>query len=162
MTRIAQCAFLLAAGLTAATAFGEDPKAPPKAKVEFRWLSDKPVKGLTEEKGFQTSCYPDLSYPYAKPVLTNADVAGAVLKTHDFTKNGLGVQHSVDFQLKDAALKTLVAEAGDRPSMHLAIFVDGKYWGTGHFQKAEAAKFTPFAGFIPSKAEAERIVEACK
>ncbi len=58
--------------------------------------------------------------------------------------------------------KKLVAEAGKEPLMMLAIFVDGKYWGTGAFRQAEAEKFTPSAGFLNSKAEAERIVEACK
>lgn len=134
-----------------------------KAKVEFRWLASKPAKGITEEKGIQTTCGPELLYPHLKPALTNADVDGTILKQHDFSQSGLGKElYTVDFQLSEAARKKLLTEAGDQPVMQLATFVDGKYWGTGIFRKADAAKFTPTAGFISSKTEAERIVEACK
>jgi hypothetical protein len=136
--------------------------AKPKAKVEFRWLAAKPVKGVTDEKGLRWGEGPELLYPHLKPVVTNADVAGAVLKELDLSGNGLGVQYQVEIRLSGAARKKLSGEAGDRPSMLLAAFIDGQYWGTMHFQKAEAANFTPFVGFFASKAEAERVVEAFK
>ena len=146
--------------LVIATAVGQQPAAAPK--VEFRWLAEKPIKGVTEENGIRTTCWPDLAYPHLKPVLTNTAVAGAVLKTYDFSTNGLSVRYMVEFQLTEAARKTLVAEAGNRETVELATFVDGQYWGTAYFRKAEVTKFTPSAGFISLKAEADRIVEAFK
>lgn len=157
-------ALWLVAGYALVTpGFAKDPPPPRKAKVEFRWLAAKPVKGFTEETGIQTSCAPHLLYPHLKPVLTSADVAEAVLRKHDFSKNGIpGDLYSVDFRLTDAARMTLVKEAGEQPSMLLAIFVNGRYLGTGHFEKDRADRFTPTAGFMNSKEEAEGIVEAIK
>ena len=161
MTWCLRVALWAAACSVVAPASADEPAG--KARLQFRWLAEKPVKGLTEEKGIQTSCGPDLLYPHLKPVLTGADVAEATLKQHDFSKSGLtGEHYSVNFRLSDAARKKLVDEAGDRASMLLAIFVDGRYWGTGHFQKARADRFTPSAGFFSSRAEAERAVEAAR
>jgi hypothetical protein len=143
-------------------AVGQEPAVAPKATVEFRWLAGKPIQGVTEEKGIRTTCWPALSYPHVKPVLTNTAVAGAVLKTYKFSTNDLSVRYMVEFQLTEAARKTLVAEAGTRATVELATFVDGQYWGTAYFRKAEVATFTPSAGLISSKAEADRIVEAFK
>jgi len=163
MARCARAAlWLVACSVVVTSTLRGEPPAQPKAKVEFRWLAAKPVKGVTEEKGIQTTCGPELMYPYTKPVLTNADVAGTTLTKHDFSKSGLGELYTVEFRLTDAARATLVKEAGDQPTMELAVFVDGRYSGAWYFRKVEAARFTPLAGFMRSKAEAERIVEACK
>lgn len=153
--------WLVAAMFMVASNTQAEPPVKPKAKIEFRWLSAKPIDGVTDEKGIRTTCGPELMYPYAKPVLTHADVAGTFLKKHDFTGSGLGEQYSVEFRLTGAGLNKLVNEAGDR-ALELAVFVDGRYWGATCFRKAETNKFTPMAGFMASKVEAERIVEACK
>ena len=148
---------------TTMTVAQDKEKAPAKAKIEFRWLLFKAEKGVTEEKGLQTTCGPELMYAKLKPVLTNADVAGTTLKHHDLSKNGLGKdQYSVTFDLTKDARKTLVKDLGEAVDGQLAIFVDGKYWGTGYFKSADAESFKPFAGLMTSKAEAERMVDACK
>jgi hypothetical protein len=134
----------------------------PKARVEFRWLEDRAIKNLTEDKGFQTTCGPELSYAHKKPVLTNIDVAEATMKNHGAVMGLPGDHYEIRFRLTDQAKKKLVAESGTAAHRELAIFADGKYWGTAIFRKADAANFEPFAGFINSKAEAERIVAACR
>ncbi len=132
--------------------------APPaKAKIEFRWLEGKPIEGLTVEKGLQTTCGDERSYPHWKPVLTNKDVTFARVLTHDLRPNGLGIVYEVEFDLTAKAAVKLVDECGNRSLRVLAVFVDGKYWSAWAFRSSEAATFAPRAGFIPSKAEAERI-----
>lgn len=138
------------------------PVEKPKAKVEFRWLEDRAIKDLTDDKGFQTTCGPELSYPHKKPVLTNADVAEATLKNHGSIMGLSGDHYTITFRLTDSAKKKLMKESGDAAYRELAVFADGKYWGTAVFRKAEVDRFEPFAGFINSKAEAERIVAACR
>lgn len=147
-----------------APALGQEQPAKPKAKVEFRWLEDKPIKDLTDEKGFQSTCWPDrLSYAHRKPVLTHKDVFGTRLNKIDFSGNGLPGDHfMIDFDLTKEAKATLVAACGEASEGALAVFVDGKYWGASFFKKASADDFAPFAGFITARAEAERIVEACR
>lgn len=143
------------------TGHGQAPPANPKAKIEFRWLADEPIKGVTEEKGIRTSCYPELSYPYIKPILTTVDVESTDLHQVDFS--GMGKpQYSVTLKLTEAARKKLATEAGDRPVMVLATYVDGRYAGAGFLRKGESASFAPSAGFFPDKADADRIIEACK
>lgn len=164
MPRLIPCVMLLAVlSLTAARAAADEPAAKPKAKIELRWLEGKAIKGLTQDKGIQTTCGDQLSYPHLKAVLTNKDIAGARMTENDFSKNGLpGTHIMIDFQLTEAARKTLIAEVGAASGKELAVFVDGRYWGTSNFQKASAATFAPHCGFINSKELAERIVEAVK
>jgi hypothetical protein len=52
-------------------------------------------------------------YFYLKPVLTNADVAGTFIKTHESRE--VGDLHNVVFQLTNNARKILVAEASTCP-----------------------------------------------
>jgi hypothetical protein len=148
-------------GVSSAVAQPAD-KPPAKAVVEFRWLEHSPDKALTEDKGIQTTCGPELMYPHKKPVLTNADVAAAEAKNHGQVMGLRGDHYTVTFKLSDAAKKTLAASAGDATVKELATFVDGKYWGTAIYRPGKTADFIPQAGFITSKAEAERIVAAVK
>lgn len=157
MSRPLQIAWSLTVCLAAvAVARAQEPAAP-KPKVEFRWLAATPAKGVTEEKGIQTTCGPELLYPHLRPVLDAADVAGAASREYDL--GNLGVQHLVEFRLTDAARAKLVKAAGDRPLMELAVFVDGRYRSAWYFRKAEAASFAPVAGSF-TKAEAGRVVAA--
>ena len=78
----------------APAAAGREPPAAPKAVVEFRWVEDRRIEGVTEDKGFQSSCDPkSIVYMHKKPalVLTAADVTEAPLSTHDFRGSGSGV-----------------------------------------------------------------------
>jgi len=140
----------------------QNPSGKSKPKVEFKWLEDSPVKELTEEKGIKTTCGFELYYPHKKPVLTNTDVASARLRNHGSVMGIPGDHFTVTFEFTWKAKKSLVDRCGDASMKTLAVFVDGKYWGTTPFNKSEAAAFTSQAGFINSKAEAERIAEAFK
>jgi len=154
---------------------GQEPPAKPKAKVEFRWVETKRVEGLTEDKGFQSSCDPkDIVYPHKKPalVLTTAEVREAHLTEHDFSKSGLGVHYMVTIHLKEAARNKLAATVEGKEMRLLTVVVDGKYWGVYRYEKdrdkqfvpdaARAETFAPGVGFFSSKAEAERLVTALK
>ena len=47
---------------------GSEP--PEKAKVELRWVETKRIEGLTDDKGFQSSCdTKDVLYPHKRPAL---------------------------------------------------------------------------------------------
>jgi hypothetical protein len=144
------------------SALPAQPNAKPTAKVEFRWLETRAIKDLTDDTGFQTTCGPELSYAHKKPVLTNIDVAEATMKNLGSVMGIAGDHFMITFRLTREAKMKLVAASGDAARRELAVFADGKYWGTAIFRQAEADSFEPFAGFIHSKAEAERIVAACR
>lgn len=163
MAWCARIALWVAVGSTAVPAArGQEPPARPKARVEFRWLERHFVKGLTEDEGIRTTCGFELSYPHKKPVLANGDVARASLRNHGSVMGLSGDHFMVSFHLTERAKEALAAGCGDEPARALAVFVDGKYWSTWYVRKSGAAVFTPQAGFIPSEAEAERIVAAFK
>ncbi len=154
---------IAACGCLLFSASADEPVENGRARVEFRWLESAPIEGVTTAEGIQTTCGDELSYPHLEPILTNDDVARAELKEYDFSASGLpGPQFSVSLHLTEAARQTLIESRGDAPDGMLAIFVDDRYWGTGYFQADEADKFVPFAGFLTSRAEAERIVDACE
>ncbi|HZN36488.1 MAG TPA: hypothetical protein VFB80_21815 [Pirellulaceae bacterium] len=142
----------------------EQPAAKGPAKVEFFWVEAKPVEGLTQAKGLQTSCDPDeLVYVHLKPVLTAKDVAGTRMSNSDLSKNGLPGDHfMINFELTKEAKGKLIAGCVDAGARSLVVVADGTYWGLSYFRKADAATFSPHAGFISSRATAERIVSACQ
>lgn len=154
--------WLAACAAVAPAARGQDPAGKPKAKVEFRWLENTAVKNLTDDKGIRTTCGEELSYPHKKPVLTNTDVAGASFRNHGSVMGIPGDHFMVTFRLTERAKATLAAACGDGPVKVLGVFVDGKYWSAAPVRKSKAAEFAPQAGYITAKAEAERIVAACK
>jgi hypothetical protein len=166
---------LAVCGAGVPTAAGQGPPAKPRAKVEFRWLETKKVEGLTEDKGFQSSCDPkSIVYPHKKPamVLTKADLAEVRMTEHDFTKNGLSVNYTVTFHLTKEAREKLAATTEGNDMKLLTIAVDGKYWGVMRYEKdknkpfvpeqARAETFLPDVGFFSSKAEAQSLVDAFK
>lgn len=164
-TRIGLCLAAAAAGLTAAPAQVPPPreKAPAKARIEFRWLEDAPIKGVTEDKGIQTTCGPELSYPHKTPALTNADLAGVSVKNHDFSRAGLPGDHYVaTFTLTADAKKKLAAACAAGQTRWLATYVDGGYWGAAPVTTGNAETLAPSAGFIPAKDLADRIADAFK
>src|SRR5687767_10005953 len=120
MARYARVALVLAAcaagGLVPAQEKNEKKEpAAPNSRVQFRWMEPKPVEGVTEAKGVQTSCDPDdLSYPHLKPVLTVKDIASATLKYYDLRKSNIGEQWDVKFQITEEGRKRLVDEAGGK------------------------------------------------
>lgn len=163
-TRFASWVVVSAAALGAAV--GQEPPAPPKSKVELRWVEFKKVEGLTEGKGFQTSCDPDsIAYPHKKPalVLTKAEVEEVTLKQHDFSRSGLSSEnYMVTIHLTPKARKALADGCGAAKSKILTVRVEGKDWGIRMYRKSEADKFTPEVGFFSSRADAERLVAALK
>ena len=174
-----RCTMRLAVGLAvcwagAAAAPGEEP-AKPKAKVELRWVEDRPIDGLTEAKGLQSSCDPDdIVYPHKKPALTltKAEVAEARLTRHDFSGSGLGVNSMVALHLTQEARDKLAATVEGTQMRSLTVVVDGRFWGVHRYEKDKDAKFVPDqaraetflpdVGFFSSEAEAQRLVDAFK
>jgi len=138
------------------------PKGP--CKVEFFWVEAKPVEGLTQTKSLRTGDDPDdLVYVHVKPVLTAKDVAGTKMTNSNFSTNGLPGDHFlINFDLTKDAKDKLLAGCGDHDARGLVVFADDHYWGLSYFRKADAAKFSPHAGFISSRATADRIVAACQ
>lgn len=149
---------------------------PGKAKVEIRWVEWKPVKGVTEVEGFQSSCDPkDIVYPHQKPalVLTPAEVAEVELKEHNLSSSGLArANYMVTIHLtKEARAKLAAACSGDEMRL-VTIVVDGRYWGVLRYEKdkdkkfvpdaARAESFTPGVGFFSSRGQAQRLVNALK
>src|SRR5688572_22886438 len=95
--RTAFCLATLSTSLpTARGADADAPAAPNRPKLEFRWLEDEPIKGVTLAEGVQTTCRTDVSYPHRSAVLTAKAVAEARL-TH--LNLGGSDQYLVDFQL---------------------------------------------------------------
>ncbi len=162
MTRLMRVAVAFVVVASAVVAQQPADKPPAKAVVEFRWLENSPDKILTEKEGIRTTCGSELMYPHKKPVLTNADVFWAEAKNHGQVMGLKGDHYMITFRLTNAAQLTLAASAGDVKVKELAVFVDGKYWGTSIYRPGKAADHVPHAGFISSKAEAERIVAAFK
>jgi hypothetical protein len=163
--RIALCLAACSAGFLAANAQVPPPreKAPARVKVEFRWLEDAPIKGVTEEKGIQTTCGPELSYPHREPVLTNKDIAGVAVKNHDFSRSGLPGDHFMaTFTLTADARKKLAEASADGQTRWLATYVDGGYWGTSQVSKTTLGKLDLSAGYISSKELADRIADTFK
>lgn len=152
-----------------------EPTAKPKAKVELRWVETRRVEGLTETKGFQSSCDPDsIVYPHKKPalVLTPTHVTEARLSTHDFSGSGLlNKNYMVTLHLTKDARSALAATCEGEGMRLLTVVVDGKYWGVRRYEKGEgmfvpeqskAESFLPDVGFFSSKADAQRLVDAFK
>jgi hypothetical protein len=161
----------LVLGLVVAVCAPVAGQPPAKAKVEFRWLESKKIDGVTEDKGFQTTCDPkSIAYPHKKAALTltAAEVADVRLTAQTF---GATTQYMIDITLTKAARDKLAAQCDDG-EWSLTTLVDGKYWGTHRYAKvrdklgvpeqARAESFAPTLGFFTSKAEAERVVDALK
>ena len=157
---------------------GMSQESPSKSKVavELRWVESKPIEGVTEEEGIQTSCDPDsLMYPHKKPamVLTSAEVKEASLANHDFSRNGLSrSNYMVTIHLTKEAREKLAATCKSDKTQMLTVVVDGEYWGVHRYEKdktkpfvpwqARAETFLPQVGFFSSMAEAHRLVNALK
>jgi hypothetical protein len=162
--------------LTGKFAIAAEPAAMSKVKVEFHWVEEARVDGVTEEAGFQSSCDPDsLVYQQCKPVLTLTPkhVAEVRLTHHDFSRSGLSSEnYTVTFDLTEEAREILAAECREGQMRLLTISVDGKRWGIHRYEKAKgqakdavpvaarAESFRPDIGFMSSRADAQRIVDA--
>ena len=159
-----------------AVAYAEDAPAEKKAKVELYWVESKLVIGLTEDKGFQSTCDPkSIVYPHKKPalVLTAAQVEETRLTKHDFSGSGSpGELYWVTLHLTKAALAKLAATCESKDTRELTIVVDGKHWGVYRYEKdkdkpfiaeeVRAETFRPSVGYFTSKVEAERLANAFK
>ena len=147
-----------------AAAAADAPPARPSAKpkVEFRWLERKPIKGVTEDKGFRFGYGPeDIFYPHKTPVLTGDAVARTRVSTRDL---GSGLtwryHYSVDFEFTAAAKAKLAEDRGPGGTGLLGVYVDGAYWSLAYFQERTKATFEPAAGYFTSRAGVDRITGA--
>ena len=155
--------FLAICATTTLPALADEPQELAAAKIAFHWLENAPIAEVTREEGFRTTCGDELSYAHLTPILTNEHVASAVLSEHDFSSAGIrGAQFSVKLHLTPEARQTLIDSLGDAPDGVLAIFVENRYWGAGYFRTESASTFVPMAGYLTSRADAQRIVDACE
>lgn len=158
-TRMALGVALCGTGISAT--FADEPPAKVKAKVEFRWLENKSIPGLTEEKGIQTSETDELSYPHLEPILTNVDIAE--VRVSKVKLGTLGDQFTLNFELTKEARKKLADSCGPSGDKMLAAMVDGKYRGSPYYLKSrDEATFVPYAGFFQSQEQVDPIVAAFK
>ena len=142
--------------------WGQEPVVKPKAKIEFRWVEDNPIKDVTEENGI-IAWEDDLMYLHKDVILTSKDVSEAILSKNDLTANGIGVVYSVKLLLTDEAKQKLAMAIEKSGGKRLAVVVDGNIRGATFFKdKATMDANIPSAGFLSSKSEADRIVEATK
>jgi hypothetical protein len=169
-------AFAVIGVISLAVAYADDAPPDKRAKVVLCWVESKQIIGLTEDKGFQSTCDPkSIVYPHKKPalVLTAADVEETRLTKHDFSESGSpGELYSVTFHFTKAALAKLAATCESLDSRELTVVVDGKYWGVHRYEKdkdkpsipeeVRAETFRPSVGYLTSKAEAERLANAFK
>lgn len=159
--------WLALCSVVVAGAFGDEPPARPKAKVEFRWLESKPIPGVTEENGIHISESDVLSYPHKQPILTNEDIVEVRVSKTEFNRSGgLATDHTLvhymlHFHLTQAALDKLAATCGKSGDKMLVASIDGRKWGAPYYLKSrDKANFVPYAGLIPSKSEVKRILAA--
>lgn len=168
------CAPLLAALFLATPLFAQPPDRPLKAQVELRWVESKPIEGVTEKEGYQTSCDPDsIMYPHRKAalVLTSAEVAEVKLKEHDFSRSGgAKANYMVAFHLTKEARDKLAATTTGNEMKFLTVVIDGRPWGLHRYEKdsdkpfvpqqCRAESFLPEVGFFSSRFDAQRVVKA--
>ncbi len=153
----------------------QEPPTKPKAKIELRWLEDKRIEGLTEDKGIKVSCDPNgIAYRHKKPALalTAADIDEVSLKKHDWSASGIGILYSVTLHLKTETREKLAATCESNETRYLTIVVDNKSWGADRYEKdkskplialeCRAETFTPTIGYFSSETEAQRLVDAFK
>lgn len=132
-----------------------------RVRIDFRWLEPQFIAGVTEEQGQPVECGGDDWYAHLRPVLSSEWIAEATLSAVRFTSD---VQYLVRFKLKEEAIEKLIESCGDRSDRRLAVYVNGRRYGSNNF-KREVAGTTrsfaaPMAGFMSSKSLAEQIVYA--
>jgi hypothetical protein len=130
-----------------------------EAKIEFRWLEDRPIAGVTLDRGFPTTCGEERSYAHKTPILTNDDLAWATATNHGSIMGLPGDHYSIEFRLTEKARRKLLADCPDGSTRTLAVFIDGQYKGTTPYRPAKPSGFAPSAGTFTSKAQVERIVK---
>ncbi len=160
MAKVLRAGVVLAvAACLAVPSAGQEP-AKPKVTVEFRWIEPQVIKGVTEDKGHPIVCGGKDWYAHLQPVLTSKDIATAKLTHLNIANND---QYAVEFTLSKGAAKKLAEACGDAAGRTLTVYVDGHWTGASYFDKAKPGKFfPPMAGFMLSKTQAERILEASK
>lgn len=178
-TMIARRRISLALGLAVtavANLLGQEAASSPKAKVELRWVESKPIEGVTQAEGYQTSCDPDsIMYPHKKPalIITAAEVTKVKLSNSDFSKSGLSKSnYMVAFHLTKEAREKLAASTEGNEMKFLTVMIDGKPWGLTRYEKdkdkpfvpeqCRAESFLPEVGFFSSQFEANRVANAAK
>lgn len=134
--------------------------ATPKITIEFRWIEPRATKGLTEDTGKPIVCGGKDWFAHRKPVLTGKDIATAKLTHLHFANVD---QYAVEFTLTKGAAKKLAEACGDAAGRTLTVYVNGQWYANTYFDKAKPEEFSPpIAGYMLSKADAERILAATK
>lgn len=157
--------WVAACSIVVSLAYGQEPAARPKVKVEFCRLEAEPIKGVTEEKGTRTNCGGRLAYLHKKPLLTAKDIDYVNLNIQDWTRNGWGIRYTVELHFTEEAKQKLVeqiAKGGRDGEVLLAVIVDGKYMGNSYFNsKCAVENNTPSVTF-PTQSEAVELIDNYK
>lgn len=129
----------------------DDPKTPPKVKVEFRRVEQNPGEGLTEAIDPSTS---EKIYLHKKVELDNSDIASARYEFYRFQEID---NHNADISFTKEGAKKIEALTKQLQRKKLAILLDGKVV----MAPTIMAPLTSGAVICcKSKAEADRIVQA--
>jgi hypothetical protein len=146
-----------------------------KLTVEFRWIENRFVEGVTEEQPQSISpCDEGSWYLHRKPALTTVDFAKANLET--VISGGGGKKYHISYKLKDSAIEKLVQQCGEENRKRIAVVCvkykgkDAeilpspiKYFPATTFDKRQPKAFRhPYVYLTPSKEFAERILQASR
>lgn len=150
----------------------------PDFKVEFRWIENLFVEGVTEKQPrIIGPCDEGGWYVHRKPALTTEDFADAKLETTLVAGEGVvGRQYLVRFQLSDNAIEKLVEQCGKETRKRIvAVYVKYqggdaeilpspiRYFPAVTFDRSKPNAFQPpIIGFMKSKEHANQILQASR
>lgn len=139
-------------------ALGQEPAVRPAVKIQYFWGESQPIAGVTEDKGVVWTESGDLLYLHKQPVLTNKDIVKVEVNKMVLGSDGMDL-FTVKFHLTKEARKRLAETCGPSGNKMLAAKINGFPLGNPNYAKSrDESQFTPFAGLIPSKDLADRIV----
>lgn len=146
-----------------------------KLTVEFRWIENRFVEGVTEEQPLSISpCDKGGWYLHRKPALTAANFDEAKLET--VIVGGGGKNYHISYKLKEGAAEKLVQQCGEENSKGIVVGCVNykgkvaeilpspiKYFPAATFDKRKPKAFRhPYVYLTPSRDFAERILQASR
>lgn len=146
----------------------QDKKSDSNPKVEFYFVEDEPVEGVTGDKKYQTESR--TGYLHRKPalVLTTAHIEDVELRSQEFTfSDKVREYFIVQVTLTDNAREQIASKVIGKKMKLLTVVVDGKPMNLYRYEvdqskkgvskRSLAGNFNPSIGYFASKSEAERV-----